>query len=537
VRPGRLALAAALAFMAVAPLAGAAEGALTATPPPPHLDQYVAHAMQAFGAPGLSLAIVENGKTVIAKGYGVRSIATRAPVTADTAFPIGSESKAFTSAALAILVDEGKLKWSDRVVDKLPGFRMYDPYATAHMTIRDLLTHRSGLGLGEGDLMIIPDTTRSRADIVHALRYLKPRTGFREVFAYDNILYIVAGQLVQAVSGETWEHFVEQHLFAPLGMTDSRTEYDPHAPNAVALQARTDGPIRGMGRERILKHPLGQKAAAPCGSINASAIDMAKWIAMWQEGGKLPDGHQLLSAAAVHELWNPVVVVPSDAFGAVSPLLAGPSFQDYALGWFVEDDYGHTVVEHTGAVFGALAALYFIPDKHVAFSVIINSEDAGTRRAVVDYLLAYYLGEPQQNWVAQLVQLRKGLIAQTLAKLQHLPQQYRPNGRSSLPMARYAGTYADPWYGPMTISARTGNELWINFDRTPDMDGPLEHVADDTFRAHWTDRGIEDAYVTFKVVGGRIRSITMKPVSPLADFSFDYQDLHFRPAAHASPVS
>jgi CubicO group peptidase (beta-lactamase class C family) len=535
-RTGLLAVAAALALMALAPSAGAAPSAPNATPPP-HLDQYVAHAMQAFGAPGLSLAIVENGKTVIAKGYGVRSIATRAPVTADTAFPIGSESKAFTSAALAILVDEGKLRWGDRVVDKLPGFRMYDPYATAHMTIRDLLTHRSGLGLGEGDLMIIPDTTRSRADIVHALRYLKPRTGFREVFAYDNILYIVAGQLVQAVSGETWEHFIEQHLFAPLGMTDSRTEYDPHAPNAVALHARTDGPIRGMGRERILKHPLGQKAAAPCGSINASAIDMAKWMAMWEEGGKLPDGHQLLSATAVNELWNPVVVVPSNAFGAVSPLLAGPSFQDYALGWFVEDDYGHTVVEHTGAVFGALAALYFIPDKHVAFSVIINSEDAGTRRAVVDYLLAYYLREPQQDWVAQLVKLRKGLIGQTLAKLKHLPQQYRPNGRSSLPMARYAGTYADPWYGPMTVSARTGNKLWINFDRTPHMDGPLEHVADDTFRAHWTDRGIEDAYVTFKVVGGRIRSIAMKPVSPLADFSFDYQDLHFRPAAHGSPAT
>jgi CubicO group peptidase (beta-lactamase class C family) len=531
-----IATAAALAVISAAPPAGAAQPAATETAPPPQLDQYVARAMSAFGEPGLSLAIVENGKTVIAKGYGVRSIATRAPVTADTAFPIGSETKAFTSAALAILVDEGKLKWSDRVVDKLPGFRMYDPYATAHMTVRDLLTHRSGLGLGEGDLMIIPNTTRSRADIVHALRYLKPRTGFREVFAYDNILYIVAGQLVQAVSGETWEHFVEQHLFEPLGMSDSRTLYDPAAPNAVALQARTDGPIRGMGHERILKHPLDPRAAAPCGSINASAIDMAKWMAMWEEGGKLPNGRQLLGPAAVHELWNPVVVVPSDAFGAVSPLLAGPSFQDYALGWFVEDDDGHTVVEHTGAVFGALAALYFIPDRHVAFSVIINSEDGGTRRAVVDYLLAYYLNQPQQDWVGGLVKLRRQLIEETLTKMKHLPQQYRPNGRSSLPMAGYAGTYVDPWYGPMTVSVRGGKALWIDFDRTPNMDGPLEHVADDTFRAHWTSRGIEDAYVTFKVEKGHIASIAMKPVSPLADFSFDYQDLHFRPAAPGSPV-
>ncbi|MGH2484808.1 MAG: serine hydrolase domain-containing protein, partial [Ktedonobacterales bacterium] len=203
VRLAAVSLAALLAVPFMRP-ARAADHAPTA--PPPDLDRYVARAMQAFGAPGMSVAIVQEGQTVLAKGYGVRSIATRAPVTADTAFPIGSETKAFTSAALAMLVDQGKLHWSDRVVDKLPGFRMYDPYATGHMTVRDLLTHRSGLGLGEGDLLITPNTTRNRADIVHALRYLKPRTGFRETFAYDNILYIVAGQLVQAVSGETWEH-------------------------------------------------------------------------------------------------------------------------------------------------------------------------------------------------------------------------------------------------------------------------------------------------------------------------------------------
>jgi CubicO group peptidase (beta-lactamase class C family) len=537
-RTGLFAVVAAFALASAVAAAGAAPTAPSGSAPPPDLDRYVAHAMHAFGEPGLSLAIVQNGKTVVAKGYGVRSIATRAPVTPDTAFPIGSETKAFTSAALAILVDEGKLKWTDRVVDRLPGFRMYDPYVTQHMTVLDLLTHRTGLGLGEGDLLIIPTTTRNRADVVHALRYLKPRTGFREVFAYDNIMYIVAGALVEAVSGETWEHFVEHHIFAPLGMSDSRTLYDPKAPNAVALHGRTDGPIRGMGRERILTQALDAPAAAPCGSINASAVDMARWMAMWEEGGKLPDGGQFLTGAAVQELWNPVDVIPTDAFGAaVAPLLAGPTFQDYALGWFVEDDYGHTVVEHSGAVFGALAALYFIPDRHVAFSVIINSEDGGTRRAIVDYLLAYYLGQPRQDWVGQLVKLRRQILGQTLAQMKNLPQQYEPNDRSSLPMSGYAGTYADPWYGSMSVTTRPRGQLWISFDRTPNMDGPLEHVADDTFRAHWTERGIEDAYVTFKVDNGRITSIAMKPVSPLADFSFDYQDLHFGPASHASPAT
>ena len=503
---------------------------------PPGIDQYVAKAMKAFGDPGLSLAIVENGKTLYAKGYGVRSIVTKAPATEDTAFPIGSETKAFTSAALGILVDEGKLKWSDRVVDKLTGFKMYDPYATEHMTVRDLLTHRSGLSLGEGDLLIVPTTNRSRADIVHALRYLKPRTGFREVFAYDNILYIVAGQLVQAVSGETWEDFVRQHIFAPLGMTDSRTNYDGAAPNAVALHARTDGPIRGTGTERVLENAFDPKAAAPCGSINASAVDMAKWMAMWESDGKLPDGKPLLSPASVQELRKPVVVVPVDAFGAAGAVLPHPQLQDYALGWFVEDYKGHKIIEHTGAVFGALAALYFIPEKHVAFSVAINSEDGGTREALVYHLLDYYLDEPKTDWIGKLAALRQTLIGKALAALKNVPQQYQPNDKFSLPMAGYAGTYSDPWYGTMTVSKRPGGKLWISFDRTPGMDGALEHVADDTFRAHWTDRGIEDAYVTFEVKAGHITAVAMKPVSPLADFSFDYQDLHFVPTGRAASI-
>lgn len=317
-------------------------------------------------------------------------------------------------------------------------------------------------------------------------------------------------------------------------MKDSRTLYDPAAANAVALHGRTDGPIRGMGTERILTGVLDSAAAAPCGSINASAVDMAKWLAMWEAGGRLPDGRALLSAEAVRELWNPVVVVPSDAFGAVSALLAGPNLQDYALGWFVEDDYGHTVVEHTGAVFGALAALYIIPDRHVAFSVIINSEDGGSRRSVVDYLLDYYLGQPKTDRIGKLVALRKDILGKTLAAMKNLPQQYKPNGKSSLPMSAYAGRYADPWYGTMTVAAGAGGKLSIHFNLTPGMQGSLEHLADDTFRAHWTDRGIEDAYVTFAVAGGHIRSIAMKPVSPLADFSFDYQDLHFRPAPSGS---
>lgn len=497
--------------------------------PPPDLDAFVARSMKMFGPPGMSVAIVENGKPVVTKGYGVRSIAHPGAVDAHTIFPIGSETKAFTSAAIAILVDEGKLKWSDRVVDKLPGFQMYDPYATEHMTIRDLLTHRSGLGLGEGDLLIVPATTRSRADIVHALRYLKPVTGFRETFAYDNILYIVAGALIQAVSGETWEDFVERHILKPAGMNDTKVTYDKNAANGIALHARTDGPIRGLGTLRVLTTGLEGGASAPAGAINASAVDMARWIQIQLAHGAIPGGGRLFSAAQAAEMWKPEVVVPQDAFSAAVSALT-PPMQDYALGWFIEDYQGHVVVEHTGAVLGAVAALYLIPGKNVGVAVMINSEDGAARRAVAFHIVDYYLGLPDQHWNEKLKAIVDGMVAAGERAMKAEPEQVHPNGKSSLPMEKYAGVYRDPWYGTATISSKADHSLWIRFDKTPGMEGQLQYVADDTFRAAWTDKSIEKAYVKFDFAAGRISRLEMWPVSPLADFSFDYRDLHFAPA-------
>jgi CubicO group peptidase (beta-lactamase class C family) len=498
--------------------------------PPADTDAYVGKAMSAFGAPGLSLAIVEDGQAVLTRGYGVRSIMTKASVDEHTAFPIGSESKAFTSAALGILVDRGKLKWTDRVIDRLPGFRMYDPYVTEHMTVRDLLTHRSGLRLGQGDLLIIPNTNRTRADVVHALRYLKPATGFREQYAYDNVLYIVAGALVESVSGQTWEEFVRQNIFVPLNMKDSFTNYDPGAPNGVALHARLDGPMRGMGTLVKLDHGLESLVSAPAGGVNLSAVDMASWMAMLLNHGKRPDGKPLLSEDTLHMLWTPVAVTRAEAFPGPMAL-ANPHLQAYALGWFVGDYRGHPVIEHTGAVLGALSALYLIPDKGIGIAVSINSEDTGARRAVLFHLLDESLGLPQADWTGIIQTTLKQMVDQALEALKHLPPDMQPNDHSSLPIANYAGIYSDLWYGTVTVADRGRGKLWITFDRTPGMEGELEHVANDTFRTRFTDRGIEDAYMTFEVANGRATKAAMRPVSPLADFSFDYVDLDLSPVA------
>ena len=507
------------------PVAGGAS--VQPVTPPADLDAYAARAMKTFGVPGMAIAIAD-GDRIDTRVYGNRKLGSSARVDADTTFPIGSNTKAFTTTALAILVDQGKLDWNDRVVDRLPGFRMYDAYASQNMTITDLLVHRSGLGLGEGDLMVFPDTNRTRAELVHAIRYLKPATSFRKGFAYDNVLYSVAGQLVQAVSGQTWESFVKQHIFAPLGMHDATVAYDAQGPDHAAPHARISEAIRGIGRQSVLPTDGVSRPIAPAGAICASASDMGRWLRVQLDRGAMGDGKRLFSAVQAKMLWTPVTIVPTHP--APAPISATtPDFVDYALGFFVTDYRGHKIITHEGGVLGALSQMVIIPDKHVAFAVMINSEDAGAMQAVMYHLLDHYLDAPATDWIASYRQLVDQRQAAAMKALHAGQAQMHPQRGPSLPLQAYAGVYRDPWYGTMTISDVQG-KLRIRFDRSPGMQGALEHAQYDTFRTHWSDRDIEDAWVTFGLnPDGSIAAIRMKPVSPTADFSWDYLDLHFVP--------
>ena len=247
-------------------------------------------------------------------------------VDADTIFPTGSTGKAFTAAALAILVDEGKLGWDDKVIDHLPDFRMYDAWVTREMTIRDLLIHRSGLGLGAGDLLMIPRSSRTRTDIVRALRNLKPATSFRSSYAYDNILYVVAGEVIAAASGKDWESFMRERVFKPAGMTGSVSdEKDRFAnPNRVQPHARLDPRLRGLGEQQLLpeREGLGQ-VGAPAGGLSSSANDLARWMQIQLARGGLPggDGKHLYSEASAQAMWTPQVPMPINPYPAPSPTL------------------------------------------------------------------------------------------------------------------------------------------------------------------------------------------------------------------------
>jgi CubicO group peptidase (beta-lactamase class C family) len=511
--------------------------------PPADFDARVEQIRNDVGVPGIAVAIVEVGRVAFARGYGVRRLDTDERVDADTVFQIGSVGKAFTGAALAVLVDRGRIAWNDPVTRHLPYFEMFDPWVTREMTVLDLLVHRSGLGLGAGDLMYVPRTSRSRADIVRALRHIEPATSFRSGYAYDNVLYIVAGQLIEEVTGRTWERFMREDVLVPAGMRTATADRADRrrTRNRAWPHGRRDGPMVGMGTQETLDDsgsaefdPDISGPASPAGGIAASANDMARWIAIQLGRGALPDSSgRLFSEAASREMWTPRVHVPISAYP--EPVEAAtPQFNSYALGWVERDYRGHRLIMHSGAVFGAQAILILIPERNVGFSVMINCEDGEALLGLAYELLDHYLDQPYYDWGAAWQTFVRQRDERAVARLQTetaSPAQAGP----SLPLERYSGPYVDAWYGPITISHGDGG-LEIDFTLTPGMDGALTHWQYDTFRADWRDRLIEPAYVTFALdADGKIDRISMRPVSPMADFSFNYRDLDLRPAAEEPP--
>jgi CubicO group peptidase (beta-lactamase class C family) len=512
-------------------LGGVATSGSAPAAPPPGFAQHVEKERAAIGVPGMALVIVENDQVTFASGFGLRALGRSEPVDADTIFPTGSTGKAFTVADLAILVDEGRIGWDDRVTDRLPGFEMYDPWVTREMTIRDLLVHRSGLGLGEGDLLFVPRTSLTRAESVRRLRYLKPATSFRSGFAYDNVLYMVAGQLIEAVTGATWEQFTAARVLRPAGMLHSTSDETARFanPNRAQPHARLDGGLRGVGTQQLLdeRDELGRNGA-PAGGLAVSANDMARWLRIQLDDGALPDHRGRLFSAAAHEqMWTPVTLQPISALpAALKP--TEPMFDSYALGWEVRDYGGTKVVWHGGAVFGFKAAVVLIPAKRVGFAIEINSEDGEIIRGLMFELLDHYLGRAHTDWVTRFSAEKQREIAaalQLLAAGTSKPVAAGP----SLPLSAYAGVFSDPWYGDIEIAAR-GDALTIDFKSTPRMSGRLDHWQYDTFITRFDDKTIEPAYVTFALdAQGKVERITMKAASPLADFSYDYPDLLFRP--------
>jgi CubicO group peptidase (beta-lactamase class C family) len=492
--------------------------------PPPDVDQWVARAMRTFDVPGLALAIVKDDGVVLAKGYGVRKLGETTPVDARTLFGIASNTKAFTATALGLLVEEGKIEWDAPIVRYLPAFAMWDPFVTRELTVRDLLVHRSGLGLGAGDLLWWPESTYDRKEIARRLRFIQPATSFRTAYAYDNVLYLVAGELIETISGQTWENFVTSRILAKVGMTGTNVRHSAAAAggNVATPHAPIDGKVRSI-------RPFDSDNTNPAGGINSSAEDMAKWLRVQLSGGVLANGSRLFSAATARQLTSIVTPIPvGDPPPELLPLTM--NFHGYALGFDIRDYRGHKMVTHTGGLPGYVSRVAMIPDLNVGVAVLTNQESGEAFDSIAFHVLDHYLAAPAFDWIDGYKKVQARNEA-SMAQAENKDTAARDAAsKPSLPLAKYAGTYRDAWYGDITIAAE-GGKFVIRFSHTPSLAGDLEHWQHDTFIARWRNQELRaDAYVTFALnPDGSIDQAKMRAVSPATDFSFDFQDLLLQP--------
>ncbi len=486
------------------------------------IDTLVAHTLKAFDVPGIAVAVIKDGKVIHSKGYGVRSLKTGKKVDENTLFGIASNSKAFAAAALGMLVDEGKIKWDDKVRTYIPEFKMYDPYVTEQFTIRDLLTHRSGLGLGSGDLMLFPDSNNfTLKDVIANLQYLRPVSSFRSKFDYDNNMYVLAGEVVARVTGKSWDAFVEQRIFEPLGMLRTagsfdrlkdKTNYiDPHAP--------VEGKVQVIDRDLV-------KIGHAAGGINSSIADLSKWVMLYLNNGKYSDGRRLFSEAVQREMWTPQTILPVRAGGPYNT-----HFGAYGLGFFISDVKGYKQLSHTGGLEGMVTQITMIPELNLGIIVLTNQQEGGAFSAITNQIKDSYLGLTGTDRVTEYADQRKGATDDEKKLLDSVWHIVGVNTKSNNKpdFSTVAGTYKDAWFGEVMVSMKNSKQ-WLEAKRSHKICGEMFYLKGNTYIVKLVDRSLgADAYVNFSLDEAGIgKAISMSAVSPLTDFSFDYQDLELK---------
>lgn len=489
------------------------------------IDSLTELVLKTFNVPGIAVGVVKDGKLIHAKGYGVANINTGKKVDENTLFGVASNSKALTAAALGILVDEGKIKWDDKVTDYVPEFKMYDPYVTDAFTIRDLLTHRSGLGLGAGDLMMFPDGSDfTKKDIIHNIRYLKPFSAFRTKYDYDNNLYIVAGEVVVKASGVSWEDFVEKRIMQPLGMNASAASLNriKDRTNAIRPHAPVDGKLQ------VLDIDWSESANA-AGGIWSNVTDWSKWVIAQMNHGKYgPELKQKIFSDEVHEeTWSAQTIINAKASAPYNT-----HFSAYGLGWFLSDVKGYKQVTHTGGLAGIVTQVVMFPELNLGIIVFTNQQSGAAFNAISYTIKDSYLGITGYNWVKVMHErVEKGE-----AEAKKINEEVEKNIKASQAKASggfditpYIGTYRDTWFGDIEISNNNG-KAWIASKRSPKLNGALYPYKGNTLIVRWTDRTMDaDAFAMFTTdMDGKPSGMTMKAISPLTDFSFDFQDLDLK---------
>ena len=495
-------------------------------------DAFVESVRKQFEVPGIAVAIVQDGKVVLERGYGVREMGKPAKVDEHTMFAIASNTKAFTAAALNMLQDEGKLKTTDRVIDHLPWFRMNDASVTREMRVRDLLSHRSGLSLGAGDLLYWPTTTYSTREVAERLKDVPLTGGFREQYAYDNILFGVAQLVVEDASGMSFKQFLSSRIFQPLGMAETRYNSDDlkAGDNVAVGHARFDF--------KDLK-PVGVTSwrnVSGAGGLYSSVHDIAKWMNVQLAGGVYAgsgeNAKRLFSEQRQREMWTMLTPIPvgKPSVPELAPVV--PNFSGYGQGWNLSDYAGDKLVWHTGGWPGQVSRLTLVPGRKLGVIVLTSAELGVAFNAVTYRALDMMLGREGNDWLKAYAAAYAKSQADADTSWQKHVAVRAAGSTPSLPLAKYAGTYRDPWYGDVLIKP-SAKGLEMQFSKTAELLGDIEHWQHDSFIVRWRDRGLNaDAFVNFSLdADGRIREMRMEPVSPLTDFSFDFQDLRLVPVA------
>ncbi|MEO9227008.1 MAG: serine hydrolase [Gemmatimonadaceae bacterium] len=456
-------------------------------------DQYVAQAARDWKVPGMAVAVVRNDSLVFAKGYGVLEQGEPAMVNTHTRFAIGSTTKAMTVAALAMLVDEGKLHWDDRVIDHIPDFRLFDPYVTREVTIRDLLTHRTGLP-GLDLLWTIPQNQYSLSEMIHRLRYVKPISSFRSQWEYENVMYAVLGGIVAQTSGMSWEQFIRTRIFAPIGMTESIALVSelPGQPNVATPHGEVNGIVRVVPG-------LSTDAIAPAGSVWSSVSDMSKWMRFMLDSGRVGN-KRLIQAATFREIITPQIQAPMEEYPALE--LSQPHFFSYGFGWFVQDYHGEIVWMHTGSINGMCALIGLVPSKNLGVYVLENLDHAELRHALMYKAFDVYgtgshtVGAPGRDWSADLKSLLDKQEAAARLRRTSLGSGSDEEAASypALPLERYVGAYTDSTFGTVQVTLSSGS-LHARFEKL-DI-GQLEHVAYGRFQSRPGDPGARVTQLMF----------------------------------------
>lgn len=465
--------------------------------PYPGFDAYVETARKTWKVPGIAIAIVRNDSVILAKGYGVKDIAKPDRVTERTMFAIGSSSKAFTAAGLAILVDEKKVAWDDPAEKHLSGFHLFDPYASRELTIRDILSHRSGLARGD---MLWYGTELDRDEILRRTRFLEPSWSFRSQFGYQNLMYLAAGQLTARVANMSWDDFIERRIFQPLGMSESNTTIrklssmrDVATPHAEIEDTVRVVPWRNVDN------------IAPAGSINSHVVDMAQWVRLQLGKGKFA-GKQIVSERQVEEMHAPHTIVRLE--GTWKRFQPGAHIMAYGLGWFLSDYQGRLVVQHGGNIDGMSALVAMLPEEKLGVVILTNMGASVLPYVVMHKLWDLHLKTPKaRDWNAEMRRATDSLLTRAREAQKKREAERVANTKPSLPIEQYAGVYADSMYGEIRVRADSGK---LKIDRGPAFQGVLEHWHFDTFRARWAARSLGTSFVTFRLnAQGKVDDLQM----------------------------